>query len=126
MSLPSSRRPLEVEEELRQESTKLKSIKVDLKKVFMDSMIRWYETLSPKNRGKLTGTKLKKRAIVVLYAMNYEYDRLPLDWVWKLAEATGMKLYNRKKKPKDFSFLENRGVSDGDAMVAWFGVIIDS
>lgn len=117
MALPSTRRPIAVEEELQEESNKPKKLKVNLHQTFMDIMVHWYELMTIKQRGKLTASKLRNRALEAVTSMSYDYDRLPLDWVAQLAAATGMKLYERKKKEKDFTFLEERGVSDSLLMI---------
>ncbi len=110
MALPSTRRPVVIEEDLEVNATKAQKIKVDVVKIFMGTMIEWYEQMSDKTARKLTTSKLKRKAVSVLFSYKYEYDRLPRDWVLQLIEKTGMKLYQRKKKTTDFSFMKDKGV----------------
>lgn len=113
MALPMSRRPPAVEaDKLEEEKLAIRFLKLDKYKIFMDSMIKWYTVMTKRNRAKLTPSKLRRKAIHVLYVLKYPCDRVPLDWIIKLREATGMKLYRRIKKQPDFSYLAGREVRD--------------
>jgi len=106
MTLPSSRRPKDLEElELEEGFIKpivsstpsIPRLRINLPKIFLEIMVTWYENLAKRDKGRLTPTKLKRKALLELSKLNFEYESLPLTWVHDLKRATGMILYKRIK-----------------------------
>jgi len=112
MALPATRRPVLVEEEFESELKSIKKLKLSKVTLFMIEMGKWYKSLGRSVKSKLTAKKLKRRAISCLKWLNYDYDKLPTNWVITLIEAHNIKLYRKKEKlalPEDS--LDNAEVS---------------
>jgi len=107
MTLPSSRRPKDLDEleeghfikpSIVSDMPRIPKLRINIPKTFHDIMVAWYENMKPKDKGRLTPTKLKRKALIELSKLNYEYESLPSTWLIDLKNATGMKLYKRIKK----------------------------
>jgi len=103
--LPSSRRPKDLDElengqfikPIMSTEPRIPRLRINLPKTFLDMMMTWYTNMKKVDKGRLTPTKLKRRALFELSKLNYEYEALPQTWLTDLRKATGMKLYKRIK-----------------------------
>ncbi|CAG7828993.1 unnamed protein product, partial [Allacma fusca] len=101
MTLPSSRRPPEVED-LLQEDHKSESLtlRINLNKCFMDEMNAWFEfSLHEKQRRELTKKRIIRRAMAVSFKVGLEFEKLPRDWLKTFCERydIDLRISSRRK-----------------------------
>jgi len=75
-------------------------LRVNKYRCFLEIMAAWYKDLSRKERKHLTTKRFKRRALLELERLQYEYNSLPQDWVSVLLEKYGVKLNEKRKRSR--------------------------
>ena len=115
MALPSSRRPVDIENEWPSVSGQGQNglrvslkLKVNKLQVFYDTMASWYRNKSAKQKKKLMKRDVVGRAKTVSKNLGVEYTKLPPTWLRTLHEKHGVdfRWHDPAVKAKLVSFYE--------------------